>query len=177
MPCRYVQPCVQKPESVMVWCAINGKGQLTLKRCPTRMKAKDYTSILASALSFIKPRFTNVLLKHILLFRRSGCQFQQDGASCHTARHTTSWLHTNNIRRFNGGIWPPSSPDMNIIEHLWPMVGRVLMGKVFTSKDHLWAALQDAFKSISPDAVKKLYDSLPRRLAALHQARGGYTRY
>lgn len=66
---------------------------------------------------------------------------------------------------------------MNIIEHVWPMVSRQLVGRTFNGTDDLWHALQAAFRAIRPDQILKLYDSLPRRLAALVGARGGHTRY
>lgn len=66
---------------------------------------------------------------------------------------------------------------MNPIEHLWPMVTQKLRGKVFSSKDSLWDALKEAFGSISPDQVLKLYDSMPNRIQCLKFAKGGYTRY
>jgi hypothetical protein len=66
---------------------------------------------------------------------------------------------------------------MNPIEHLWPMVAQKLSGSVFSGKEQLWSALQDAFASISPSQVKALYDSMPRRMEAVISARGGHTRY
>lgn len=66
---------------------------------------------------------------------------------------------------------------MNPIEHLWPMVGRKLTGRVFNSRDALWDALVEAFGSITAAQVHRLYDSMPSRLQALKFAKGGYTRY
>lgn len=31
---KYVVPTVSKPESLMVWAAMNGHGQIVLRRCP-----------------------------------------------------------------------------------------------------------------------------------------------
>ena len=81
------------------------------------------------------------------------------------------------MRMHDGGVWPPMSPDMNPIEHVWPMVTRALEGSVFAGKDQLWSALQEAFANISPDQIRKLYESMPRRMAAVIAARGGPTRY
>jgi hypothetical protein len=94
----------------------------------------------------------------------------------HTARSTRRWLRDNNIRMFNGGEWPASSPDMNPIEHVWPLVSRQLVGDVFASRDQLWDALVVAFGKISRLQIPRLYDSMPRRLQALLDARGGPTR-
>ena len=53
---KSVQTTVQKPLGLMVWVAMNGKGRLILRRCPTKFKAVDYQAVLTSALSFLKCR-------------------------------------------------------------------------------------------------------------------------
>ena len=69
------------------------------------------------------------------------------------------------------------SPDLNPVEHPWPIVGNKLVGKGFSGKDALFAALQVAFASVSPAHVTKLYQSMPNRMAALLAIKGGHTRY
>lgn len=101
----------------------------------------------------------------------------QDGASVHTARSSKLWLVNNNIRQFNDGVWPSMSPDLNPIEHLWPMVGRALHGRSFASKDALWVGLRAAFGAIDPKFVQALYASMPSRMKAVRAAKGGHTRY
>ena len=78
---------------------------------------------------------------------------------------------------FNSGEWPANSPDMNPIEHVWPMVSRQLVGKVFSDREQLWTALQSAFAAVSSSKILNLYDSMPRRIQALLAAKGGHTRY
>ena len=107
----------------------------------------------------------------------SGYRFIQDGASPHCALSTIAWLTQHKVRRLNGGMWPPQSPDMNPIEHLWPIVLRKLNGSVVGGKEELWSALQAAFAAVQPSEVKALYASMPRRMAAVIAARGGHTRY
>ena len=119
----------------------------------------------------------STILQTIFLPRASSYKFQQDGASVHRSRSTKTWLQANHFRMFYNDAWPPNSPDMNPIEHLWPMVGHKLKGRIFNSKDQLWDALQSAFASISPAQVIRLYDSMPSRLSHLKLAKGGYTRY
>ena len=66
---------------------------------------------------------------------------------------------------------------MNPIEHVWPMISRKLIGRVFSDREQLWSALQTAFAEITPEQILKLYASMPRRIQALLANRGGSTRY
>ena len=98
----------------------------------------------------------------------------QDGApSC----STIAWLSDNNVVRFNLGAWPAHSPDFNPVEHIWPIVGRMLQGRVFKGREEdLWA-LKVAFTAVSPAQIIRLSDSMPRRMAAAMRAKGAATRY
>lgn len=69
------------------------------------------------------------------------------------------------------------SPDMNPIEHLWPIVGHMLRDRVFSGKEELWTELQNAFASVPASKVHALYASMPQRMEAVIAARGGPTRY
>jgi DDE superfamily endonuclease len=101
----------------------------------------------------------------------------QDGAPIHKAKSTTRWLKLHGVKMFNGGIWPAQSPDMNPIEHLWPVVARALQGRTFSSRDALWTAIEAEFQAISPAFIQNLYSSIPRRLFAVIGAKGGHTKY
>ena len=69
------------------------------------------------------------------------------------------------------------SPDLNPIEHVWPLVTRNLKGAVFSGREQLWSALQEAFAQITPREIQKLYASMPDRLACVKAQKGGHTRY
>ena len=179
---RYTVPTVQKPEGLMVWAAMKANGAICLRRCPPQVNSLAYQSILQSAMRFIKPRYGP--LSHrgntypsVPFCSGRGWTFQQDGASAHRANSTTYWLQRKRVARHNGGVWPPMSPDMNPIEHLWPWVLRRLEGAVFTGREQLWTALQEAFAAVPASYVNSLYASLPHRMQAVIAARGGPTRY
>ena len=104
--------------------------------------------------------------------------FQQDNAPCHRAGVVQNWFeeHSGEFRRM---VWPPRSPDMNPIKHLWDVVERSIhtQNPAPTNTRELWAAIQTAWLNISPEVFRPLVESMPRRVAALRRARGGPTRY
>jgi hypothetical protein len=54
---RYVNQTIQKPQGLMIWSAMNGRGEIIIRRCPPKVKAVDYQNILRTAKKFIKPRY------------------------------------------------------------------------------------------------------------------------
>ena len=47
--------------------------------------------------------------------------FQQDNVPCHKSRLVNSYFNENNIRVMP---WPPRSPDLNPIEHVWNLIDK-----------------------------------------------------
>ena len=151
-------------------------GQHLLEAVPTKDQSKglsDHFAKCGKPMYSCHPCFST----GTCINRATGHKFQQDGASVHTARTTAQWLAQHNIKRFNGGKWPAQSPDLHPIEHLWPIVGRKLIGRVFHNRNELWEALVAAFGSVTPTQVQRLYTSLPNRMRAVLEARGRHTRY
>ena len=84
------------------------------------------------------------------------------------------WFSLNGIRLLK---WPPNSPDLNPIEQLWQIVKQQLRGNRFENKDLLWHAVNEAWNSSSLDILISLVDSMPRRINAVINSRGGHTKY
>ena len=80
----------------------------------------------------------------------------QDGAPCHTAKKVQQWFDDHPWVTLLD--WAPQSPDMNPIENLWTMLAWENLGK-------------------RHDALKNLCDSMPSRVAALVESKGGPTKY
>ncbi|GFV75619.1 transposable element Tcb2 transposase [Trichonephila clavipes] len=91
-----------------------------------------------------------------------------------TARNVKMWclfhckpqLHT-----------PPQSPDINIIENLWPTLEITVQKHQIRNKAHLKQVLQEEWDKISPDTTKKLVESVRRRLEDIIKAKGHATKY
>ncbi|GFX41164.1 transposable element Tcb1 transposase [Trichonephila clavipes] len=75
--------------------------------------------------------------------------------------------------------WPVYSPDMSPIEPVWDLVGRRLARdpRLAASKDELLPHIQAIWNSLPPAYIQNMFDSMPRRIAELIAARGGYTEY
>ena len=67
---KYINHSVQKTQGVMVWAAMKGDGSITFRRCPIKVKSKEYQDILGSALNFIRPRCVpvNIHIKNVNMF-------------------------------------------------------------------------------------------------------------
>ena len=162
--------------------AVISSGRLCVRRCPCTLTAESYQAILQSALQFLRRRHATgqcPIASKCRYFPCSHppCQFQQDGAPAHCAKSTRLWMQKKKVVQFNAGVWPPVSPDLSPIEHVWPIALRHLNRAVFSGKDQLWSALQQAFAQITPAEIAALYQSMPQRLAAVVAAGGGPTRY
>ena len=57
--------------------------------------------------------------------------------------------------RSDGGMNPPQSPDLNIIEAVWDHLYRERNKRQPTSKEELWDVLQEAWRTIPEYSLKK----------------------
>ena len=75
--------------------------------------------------------------------------------------------------------WPSRSPDLNIIENVWGLLARKVYanGRQFKDLNSLTEAVAKAWDAIDEDYLKKLYQSLPKRLVEVIERRGACTHY
>ncbi|KAK0146198.1 Transposable element Tcb2 transposase [Merluccius polli] len=103
--------------------------------------------------------------------------FQQDNAPCHKARIISDWFleHDN---EFTVLKWPPQSPDLNPIEHLWDVVEREIriMDVQPTNLQQLRDAIMSIWTKLTEECFQYLVESVPRRIKAVLKAKGGPTR-
>ncbi len=106
------------------------------------------------------------------------CYFQQDNAPCHKAQIISDWFleHDNEFTLLK---WPPQSPDLNPIEHLWDVVEREIriMDVQPTNLQKLRDAIMSIWTKISEECFQHLVESMLRRIKAVLKAKGGLTRY
>ncbi|QRV89356.1 Transposable element Tcb2 transposase [Ceratobasidium sp. AG-Ba] len=102
--------------------------------------------------------------------------FQQDNDLKHTSLVAREWFKSH---RIEVTPWLASSPDLNIIEHVWEFLDRKVCSRdvLPRNKAELWEALKEEWYHIPLIFIEKLYDSIPSRLQAVIDAKGGNTRY
>ncbi len=75
--------------------------------------------------------------------------------------------------------WPPQSPDLNPIEHLWDVVEREIriMDLQQTNLQRLHYAIMSTWTKISDKCFQHLVESMPRITKVVLTAKGGPTWY
>lgn len=150
--------------SQMLWGSMAASGTGTMEFIDTTMDKMGYMNILKRNL---KPSVQKLDLPQ-------DYYFQQDNDPKHTAYIVREWLLYNVPNQLRT---PPQSPDLNPIEHLWWEVKHRLQTKNPRNKTDLKTAVKEIWESIPSTVTKNLVESMPRRLQAVLDAKGGHTKY
>ncbi|UYV63353.1 hypothetical protein LAZ67_2003826 [Cordylochernes scorpioides] len=157
-PAAIVERPTVRQRGIMVWGAIAYDSRLPLLRIQGTMTAQRYVD------DVLRP-VTRPYLQGV-----PNALYQQDNARPHTARISQQALQDVQMLP-----WPPYSPDLSPIEHVWDIIGRRLHALPQPrSEDELWQMVEREWRAIPQDAIRTLIDSLPRRVAACIAVRGQY---
>ena len=165
-----------KGVSVMIWACFISNVRGPMVTCEGHVKAIQYVTMLDENLPLLIDRLPTNMKADVI--------FQQDNATIHTAHITRGWFADNNILVMD---WPPNSPDMNPIEHVW----RELKAKLHTQfpdtyaisgrPKHVQEVLSERLKvvwsELQDDVFERLILSMQARVKALYNAHGWYTAY
>ncbi|GFW28042.1 transposable element Tc1 transposase [Trichonephila clavipes] len=75
--------------------------------------------------------------------------------------------------------WPARSPDLSPIENTWSMVTQRLtqISPPAAPPDQLWQREETAWSAVPQEHIQSLFESMPRRVAAVISNNGGYSGY
>lgn len=150
--------------SVMVWCGISFDGRTDLVFVENgSLTAPRYIEeiLLPLDIPYVPHIGENFVLMH-------------ENARAHVARCVLRFLEETEIVTLE---WPARSPDLNLIEHMWDMLGRRVCRRVFNTLDEVRAALVEEWNAIQQEYIRTIILSMPARMQAVIEARGGNTSY
>ncbi|GFV69932.1 transposable element Tc3 transposase [Trichonephila clavipes] len=103
--------------------------------------------------------------------------FQQDGATCHTARATIDLLKDTFgdrlISRFGPVNWPPRSCDLTPLDYfLWGYVKSLVYADKLQPLDHLEDNIRRVIADIRPQMLEKVIENWTSRLDYIRASRG-----
>ena len=102
--------------------------------------------------------------------------YMEDNAMPHRSRSATAYLQSEAVTSVP---WPAMSPYLNLIEHIWDILGR----RIQVREPHvqnfrqLEEALHRAWQQLSQQDIPHLTGGMRCKVEAVIQARGGYTWY
>jgi hypothetical protein len=165
---------------VMVWGGFWGEGRSNLYLMDRDFESKKFGYTANSYLEVLEAE-----LLPIFESLDSSYSFMQDNAPIHTAGKVRDFLEEHSITTLSG--WPPYSPDLNPIEHIWwHLKTRVFemfpeVAKEKSQSEHvrqrLESCLQAAWDTLDKSLFDKLYESMQSRMEACIQADGWHTKY
>lgn len=161
--------------SIMVWAAIwvGGKSNLVIM-----VRDEDSPKGGYSSVSYIK-----VLEEQIPRCWQPGRVFIQDNAPIHKSEVVKNWFLERGIPLKD---WPPYSPDLNPIEHVWAWLKEWIienkphlkdLGKGQVGYDALAAAIVEGWEAIPQPKIDALILSMDNRINAVLEAKGWHTKY
>ena len=163
----------------MVWGAIWLCRGGRIRRSPLVIMTRDTS---ARRHGYSSTSYIQALEEGLLPNYRVRQRFMQDNAPIHTLRVSRNWLQVHQINTIN---WPPYSPDLNPIEHLWWALKREAyrrnpnIDSINTTESwaEFEACLKAAWVAIPNTLIYTLITSMPRRIEACRLARGYQTKY
>ncbi|KAK4515261.1 uncharacterized protein ATC70_002871 [Mucor velutinosus] len=109
----------------------------------------------------------------------SDVRIQQDIATPHTSGITKQWFTDNGFNLDKIMDWPPQSPNLNPIEHVWHLL-KLRLNKYPSrpsTKEELERRINIQWYKITEKECQKYIDSMPARIKAVIKSKGGSTHY
>ena len=156
---RGVQPTLRHGGgSIMIWGCMSANGVGHMCRINGGLDAELYVDILAD----------EMVKSADLLFANHEFIFQHDNDSKHTAMKTSQWIVEQEEVVMD---WPPQSPDLNPIEHLWAeLKQRLRAAPTATSIDGLWERVQREWWAVDSEEWLTLVSTMPKRISDVIKA-------
>ncbi|GFV89116.1 uncharacterized protein TNCV_4913151 [Trichonephila clavipes] len=159
------------PEKLTVWCALWASGIIGsyfFKNDEGHNVTVNGDRYRAMITNFFIPELNNHDVQELW--------FQQDGATCHTARATIDLLKDTFgdrlISRFGPVNWPPRSCDLTPLDYiLWGYVKSLVYADKPQTLDHLEDNIRRVIADIRPQMLEKVIENWTSRLDYIRASR------
>ncbi|GFV20094.1 transposable element Tcb2 transposase [Trichonephila clavipes] len=161
-------------EKLTVWCALGAGGIIgpyffkNDEGHNVTVNGDRYTAMITN---FFIPELNNRDVQELW--------FQQDGATCHTARATIDLLKDTFgdrlISRFGPVNWPPRTCDLTPLDYfLWGYVKSLVYADKPQTLDHLEDNIRCVIADIRPQMLEKVIENWTSRLDYIRVSRGSH---
>ncbi|GFT06309.1 putative transposable element [Trichonephila clavipes] len=162
------------PEKLTVWCALWAGGIIG----PYFFKNDEGHNVTVNGDRY-RAMITNFFFPELNNHDVQELWFQQDGATCHTARATIDLLKDTFgdriISRFGPVNWPPRSCDLTPLDYfLWSYVKSLVYADKPQTLDHLKDNIRRVIADIRPQMLKKVIENWTSRLDYIRASRGSH---
>ncbi|GFS51547.1 transposable element Tc3 transposase [Trichonephila clavipes] len=160
------------PEKLTVWCALWAGGIIG----PYFFKNDEGHNVTVNGDRY-RALITNFFIPELNNPDVQALWFQQDGATCHTARATIYLLKDTFgdrlISRFAPVNWPPRSCDLTPLDYfLWGYVKSLVYVDKPQTLDHLEDNIRRVIADIRPQMLEKVIENWMSRLDSIRASRG-----
>ena len=125
-----------------------------------------------NALRYSNEMLTPVCIPHLINYGRM--RLMHDRAPSHTARATRALLQANWI---NPLPWPSLSPDLNLIENIWYVIGQRIRSRVPLNVRDLERFKFEEWNGVAQLTLRNYIASMRCRCQAVVNTNGGHTRF
>lgn len=165
-PQAYVETPLH-PEKLTVWCALCATGIIG----PYIFKNDAGDRYRAMISDYLVNQLNNYDVQELW--------FQQDGATCHTARATIELLKetfgNRIVSRFGPVNWPPRSCDLTPLDYfLWGYLKSLVYADKPETIGHLEDNIRRVIADIRPHMLQKVLENWRSRLDFVRASRGGH---
>ncbi|GFT88940.1 uncharacterized protein TNCV_907221 [Trichonephila clavipes] len=160
------------PEKLTVWCALWAGGIIG----PYFFKNDEGHNVTVNGDQY-RAMITNFFIPELNNHDVQELWFQQDGATCHTARAIIDLLKDTFgdrlISRFGPVNWPPRSCDFTPLDYfLWGYVKSLVYADKPQTLDHLEDNIRRVIADIRPQMLEKVIENWTSRLDYIRASRG-----
>ncbi|GFS64532.1 DUF4817 domain-containing protein [Trichonephila clavipes] len=160
------------PEKLTVWCTLWAGGIIG----PYFFKNDEGHNVTVNGDRY-RDMITNFFIPELNNHHVKELRFQQDGATCHTARATIDLLKDtfgdHLISRFGPVNLPPRSCDLTPLDYfLWGYVKSLVYADKPQTLDHLEDNIRRVIADLRPQMLEKVIENWTSRLDYIRASRG-----